>query len=561
MTNNLNDNIWSIYYENDAYSVSKNKVMGRQAAGNSLLKAYAKSSFSNIGVYASNESSFNDFTSTFQKLLPPKSQKKLTYIPWGNPKKLSNYGGLYHPAPDFSRFTNQRYSLGHNSYSVVGITHTTASQKAIDSILDLYTEPVMPWDALICTSKSVKNSVNNLFDEYFNILKNRIGASKKPNLELPVIPLGVHLDEYNFSGDQKNINRKNLKISPNDIVILFLGRLSFHAKAHYIPMYLALEKAQDSLPKDVKIHLIQTGWFPNETIEKMYKDDAYRIAPNVSFHFLDGRVDNNKKVSFSVSDIFISLVDNFQETFGLTPLEGMAAELPVIVSDWDGYKDTVRNGIDGFRVPSASMESGNGYNYYENYYFGIDSYDHYIGRTSQTVSININDCIDKLKLLINDKDLRLKLGKNAKERAKQYDWSNIINQYSLLKKELDKKRDLSKKSNQEFLKPIKIQDPYTFFNDYSSFNINYNTVIKKNKGINKIDLDDFYKFESVSFLKNIAPDVLILKNILKYIDINNEALLIDLINEIELDEFIAYQAVLWLSKYGYLNIREGIDKK
>ena len=48
MTNNLNENIWSIYYENDAYSISKNKVMGRQAAGNSLLKAYAKSSYSNF---------------------------------------------------------------------------------------------------------------------------------------------------------------------------------------------------------------------------------------------------------------------------------------------------------------------------------------------------------------------------------------------------------------------------------------------------------------------------------------------------------------------------------
>ena len=55
--------------------------------------------------------------------------------------------------------------------------------------------------------------------------------------------MGVHLDEYTFNEDQKNINRKNLKISPNDIVILFLGRLSFHAKAHYLPMYLALEKS------------------------------------------------------------------------------------------------------------------------------------------------------------------------------------------------------------------------------------------------------------------------------------------------------------------------------
>jgi glycogen synthase len=44
--------------------------------------------------------------------------------------------------------------------------------------------------------------------------------------------------------------------------------------------------------------------------------------------------------------------DNIQETFGLTPLEAMAAGLPVIVGDWDGYKDTVRDGVDGFRIPS-----------------------------------------------------------------------------------------------------------------------------------------------------------------------------------------------------------------
>ena len=56
----------------------------------------------------------------------------------------------------------------------------------------------------------------------------------------------------------------------------------------------------------------------------------------------------------------MSLSDNFQETFGLTPLEGMASGLPVIVSDWNGYKSTVRNNIDGFKIPTYSLNSKSG---------------------------------------------------------------------------------------------------------------------------------------------------------------------------------------------------------
>jgi glycosyltransferase involved in cell wall biosynthesis len=550
------DNLWAIYYENDAYSITKDKVMGRQAAGNSLLKAYAESDLDKVGVYARNENSFNDFVTSFSALLPSESKKNLSYIPWGNPKLLSDFGGLYYPAPDFARFANYRYSSGHNSYSIVGVTHTTASQSAIDSILNCFIEPLMPWDALICTSKSVKNSVDTLYDEYYNILKNRLGITKKPNFETPIIPLGVHSNDYNFTDDQINSNRKSLGINENDIVLLFLGRLSFHAKAHYLPMYLAVNKVKESLPSDVNIHLIQTGWFPNDPVEKMFREDTAKIAPNVKFHFLDGRKPSNKRLSFSVSDIFISLVDNFQETFGLTPLEGMAAGLPVIVSDWDGYRDTVRDGIDGYRIPSATMEPGNGYNYYERYYLGLDTYDHYIGRTSQTVSINIVECIEKIKLLASDKDLRIKLGKNAKKRAQDYEWSNIIDSYKLLKSELDAKRDFSIKDNEKFLKPIRIQDPYAFFNDYASFKINENTIVSSCEDINNIDLDDFIEFESVSFLNNITPNRAILNDLLNYINRSGEVLLIDLIKEIKLEEFIAYQSVLWLSKYGYINIRD-----
>jgi glycosyltransferase involved in cell wall biosynthesis len=44
-------------------------------------------------------------------------------------------------------------------------------------------------------------------------------------------------------------------------------------------------------------------------------------------------------------------IDNVQETFGLAPVEAMAAGLPLIVSDWDGMKDTVTPDV-GFRIPT-----------------------------------------------------------------------------------------------------------------------------------------------------------------------------------------------------------------
>ena len=223
MVNNI-DNLWALFYENDAYNIAGERVMGRQAAGNSLLKAYALSNYKEVGVYSRNKDTFKDFCDNFDKLLPKTHKKSISYIPWGNPSHLQKFGGLYFPAPDISRFVNQRYFFGDNNYSIIGVTHTTASEAAIGSLLDCYTSPLMPWDALICTSDSVKNSLDNLYNQYFEILNKRLGAKRKPNFETPVIPLGVHMEDFNFSNSDKLSSRRDLNIKDDDIVILFNNR-------------------------------------------------------------------------------------------------------------------------------------------------------------------------------------------------------------------------------------------------------------------------------------------------------------------------------------------------
>ena len=57
------------------------------------------------------------------------------------------------------------------------------------------------------------------------------------------------------------------------------------------------------------------------------------------------------------ADIFVSLADNIQETFGLSVIEAMASSLPLVVSDWNGYKDLVNHGFNGFRIPTEMLTS------------------------------------------------------------------------------------------------------------------------------------------------------------------------------------------------------------
>jgi phosphatidylinositol alpha-mannosyltransferase len=59
---------------------------------------------------------------------------------------------------------------------------------------------------------------------------------------------------------------------------------------------------------------------------------------------------------FARADVFISPATG-QESFGMTLVEAMAAGVPVVASDIPGYREVVRNGIDGLLVPPGDASS------------------------------------------------------------------------------------------------------------------------------------------------------------------------------------------------------------
>ena len=51
--------------------------------------------------------------------------------------------------------------------------------------------PTEPWDALICTSPSVQQAMEAMFDQWADYMRERLGATQAPRPQLPLIPLAL----------------------------------------------------------------------------------------------------------------------------------------------------------------------------------------------------------------------------------------------------------------------------------------------------------------------------------------------------------------------------------
>ena len=153
-------------------------------------------------------------------------------------------GVVFYPGPNLTEWSKFRSFSGDNLWSICGITHTISSHGAMDSIASLVSSPVQPWDALVCTSNAVKSSVEKMLLSQIDFLRHRLKATQFPLPQLPVIPLGIDTKKFAPpSLDQKQRMREVFGIGADEIACLFVGRLSFHAKANPCAMYKAIEEA------------------------------------------------------------------------------------------------------------------------------------------------------------------------------------------------------------------------------------------------------------------------------------------------------------------------------
>ncbi|MBW3042876.1 glycosyltransferase family 4 protein [Prochlorococcus marinus] len=546
--------ISTIFYHPEAYSTSGSKLMGRNAAGESFLRGYlTHSNTDEFWVLVDDPKYAKEY---LEKVLSFGRSEPVKAIFNNSLNALSESGLVFYPGPDISKYSFRRASLErHGSWSLCGITHTTSSIRAMDAIVDLISSPIYPWDCLICTSNASKANVENILQAQVDFLRNRLGITTFVLPQLPVIPLGIHTDDFVFTPFQKDSARKELQISSDAIVVLFMGRLSFHAKAHPLVMYQALEAAVQATNKNVV--LVECGWHANEYIAKAFVEAAKTSCPNISVLNLDGRNKSNRDLAWASADIFCSFSDNIQETFGITPIEAMAAGLPVVVSDWDGYKDTVRDGIDGFRIPTTMPSAGLGNDLSYRHALGLDTYDMYCGKTSSLVAVDVKEATNAFIKLFDSPDLIRQMGKAGRKRAiDSYDWRVIISKYESLWLRL---RDIRETHVKE-LKPLKYpwparMDPFHSFSHYSTYNLSTDTLfslLDNDLQVAMQRLDSYFKLDMVNFTKDILPSYDEIYQILKAVESAPQSALEIISRFPEKRQSFIFRSLTWFLKIGIL---------
>ncbi len=420
----------AIWYAQDGFDPVKKGINGRRVAGDSFLRGFLRHADVDEVVLAlhGGEAAAQPVRALAQELRP---QLALRAVGLLHPQKIAPVSTLFFPSPNFSAEAWRRAPYGTQAWSICGITHTTSTAAVMQGFFDLRMAPVQPWDAVICTSRSVLASVTYLMDRADEHIRSHLRATPPPRPMLPVIPLGVHCDDFAPDAAAGALLRQRLGAGPQDVVFSTIARLTPHEKFDPLPIYMAMQAAQAQL-HDRKLHLVLCGQFRDEFSRKVFENGARALMPDVGFAVLDGALAAERKAALSGADVFMFLIDNIQETFGIAPLEGMAAGLPLLVSDWDGMKDTVPPEV-GFRVTSRTLPGSYLASEAMRYQGGTDSYLQYCAVTSALTEIDQPELVDRILTLARDGDLRRRMGQAAQAHVRaHYDWSVIVPQMQAL---------------------------------------------------------------------------------------------------------------------------------
>lgn len=407
-------------------------VFGMDVAVAAFLRAYFR--------YSRQEHFFflpgSDASIDALKSLAREEKMDFSRCAWLSPtaprETLSDVEVLFRPDPNLPDAIWRRLQLAGRGYALSSVAHTLSGERVAQVLGDYLLAPTRAGDALICPSKAVKQAVEQLWEIQAAYYQHRFQSpALSCPVSLPVIPLGIDNEKFASlaSPEQRAMLRAALGIDEAEVVILYVGRFSYATKAHPLPLFQAAEMAAIASKK--KVRLLLYGFFMPQLMEAEFHSLAAAICQQVQVDFILNTDPRFPHGVWAAGDIFASLVDNIQESFGLTPLEAMACGLPVVVSDWDGYRDSVRHGVEGFLVPTLSVPPGSNVAIAEHYY-NHRNYGQYLLYHNQSVAVDATYAATALQVLIEDKEKRLAMGQRGKQRAAGYDWRHSIAAYEAL---------------------------------------------------------------------------------------------------------------------------------
>jgi len=431
----------------DAFDTSSHQVMGRRVAGRHFAQAMAAHLHAGEQLLAITLQASE--ATALQQLVQPHltAGASLRCVQGLSPQLIASAGSLHLPDPGLAHWVQVRPLDQPAAFSLTGVIHTLCSERVLRSLQDLLLAPLRSWDALVCTSVAGRRVVEQALEARLEQIRLRFqqpALRLPPGPQLPVIPLAIDAHQPCAPGqsraERRQWARQQLGLPPDAFVVAFVGRLSFHSKAHPLVLYRALARLAES-PSAPPVVLLECGHVFNEAILEAYvqlQADFPQLRC-VRVGGLQPASEEQKWQVLAAADVFTSPGDNLQETFGLSLLEAMAAELPLVVSDWNGYRDLVRHGDTGFLVPTTDvlpvLPQPDATELY--YRLGLLNYDSMVGLRALGVVVDEQALHAAFRTLLEHPDRRAAMAARALQHLQQhFSWEAVAPQYRQLWAEL-----------------------------------------------------------------------------------------------------------------------------
>ncbi|MBJ96007.1 MAG: hypothetical protein CMP23_16205 [Rickettsiales bacterium] len=330
----------------------------------------------------------------------------------------------YSHADHMGAVLNLRNRYAQSSLPVTAQIHSLSYPSMMNSYLDTALARPSEIDAVFCSSAPGREVVLRCFAALTQQLKEAGLELPQPRWELPVVPLGISCEEL-AKGDRTTA-RSQLGIPTDSFVVLGMARFTEFDKMDMFPVLTAFASFNESVKEQgIKPTLLLAGARQGTRTPEMIELWARGLGLSEQIILRVDFAEQEKAGLLAASDLFIAPSDNPQETFGITVVEAMAANLPIIAADFNGYKDTVSEDV-GIRVPThwnADMDRISE--------LGPILYQRplhlFLG---QSIEVDLNALAEAMTELCLNHSKRSEMATAAGRRARKlYDWSQVIPRY------------------------------------------------------------------------------------------------------------------------------------
>ncbi|MEF2231863.1 MAG: glycosyltransferase family 4 protein [Pseudodesulfovibrio sp.] len=316
--------------------------------------------------------------------------------------------------PALARLRN-RYSR--DIFPITGVIHSLSYANYADPFLRHLWAGATGRDAIVCTSEAGRGAVERFFAWQREAYA--LDEAAFPCPSLASIPLGVNPER--MTPGEPHSGREPVRL-------LVFGRLSHHSKMDLLPLLRALHRLACEGMDPALVELVLAGW--SEEGDD-YLPMLQGLAANAGIP-LTVRVrptEAEKTELFRSADVFVSIADNPQETFGITLIEAGAFGLPSVVSDYDGYRDIVVQGETGLLVPTIGPEATPDADLLAPLLF--DNQYHLL--LAQRTAVEVPALAEALGALIGSPETRRAMGAAARRRVcDHFSWTRVMARYVAL---------------------------------------------------------------------------------------------------------------------------------